>query len=117
MPQHTVIILRFREETAAEFEHLFEAEVMPLWREYQEKGKFQRALLSRIVEDHLEEGGRYYMLDLELPGMPEHEEFDEDPRFLSFLKKVRPLQAHEVEGGVRKPVEPAVWIGEPLFRV
>ena len=39
--------------------------------------------------------------------MAEHEEFDEHPKFLDFLPRVKALQ----------PKEPNVWFGTTLFKV
>ena len=107
MTEQIVIILYFREEKAEEFERLFEAEILPLWRRFKAEGKFHSASLARIFDDHIQEGHRNYMLVLEVPSRKEHEEFDTHPHFLGFLEKARAMQ----------PEEPTVWLAEPLFRV
>ncbi len=111
---HTVaIILRFREDEAERFESLFQAEVYPLWEEFKAQGKIIAASLTRVQDGNhsgwsqLKEGVRDYILHFEAPSIAEHGEFDTDPRFLSFLEKVQPLQ----------PEEPGVWLGDTLFHI
>jgi hypothetical protein len=108
MTQTIAIILRFREEEAAAFENIFEAEIMPLWREFLEGGKFLSASLTPVEGgSEATEGIRDYILHVEVPGMAEHEEFDSHPRFLDFLPRAKELQ----------PEEPLVWFGTTRFRV
>ncbi len=105
---HTVaIILRFREEKAEEFERTFEKEVLPLWHKFKAEGKFISAMLSRIVDDHIPEGTRIYLLELEIITHDAHNEFDSNQKFMAFLEKAKPMQTEE----------PQVWLGKPLFRV
>ncbi len=108
MSQTIAIILRFREDRAEEFEELFRAEVLPLWEEFLAAGRFIRASLTP-VEGGIKgpEGQRHYILHVEVPGMREHEQFDQHPRFLEFLPRARALQ----------PQEPLVWFGTTLFKV
>lgn len=106
--QTIAIILRFREEEADRFEQMFKAEVMPLWEEFAAQGKFVEASLTPVEGGGEErEGRRHYILHVEVPGMAEHEEFDEHPRFLEFLPKARALQ----------PEKPLVYFGTTLFKV
>ncbi len=106
MVETVVIILHFRKEKAEEFERLFEADVVPLWREFKAQGKLLAATLSRVVDDHVKVGTQDYMLQVEVPSRKEHDEFDQDRRFLPFLARAQAMQ----------PEEPLVWLGEPLFR-
>jgi hypothetical protein len=53
------------------------------------------------------EGQRHYILHVEVPGMREHKEFDQHPRFLEFLPRARALQ----------PEQPLVWFGTTRFKV
>ena len=106
-PHRAAIILRFDEEKAEEFEHLFEKEVLPLWQQFKAEGKLMSAVLSRIVDDHIPEGIQAYLLEAEIASHGAHDEFDENQPFLAFLEKAKPMQ----------PQEPDVWLGEPLFRV
>lgn len=102
------IILRFREEQADAFERQFQEHVLPLWQEFKAQGKFIAASLSRVEGgDQQKSGVRDYILHIEVPGMAEHEEFDEHPRFLEFLPQARAMQ----------PEEPLVWFGSTLFQV
>ena len=71
------------------------------------EGKFLSAVLSRIVDDHIPEGIQAYLLEAEITSHDAHGEFDENQPFVAFLEKTKPMQ----------PVEPDVWLGEPLFRV
>jgi hypothetical protein len=102
------IILRFRQDGAEEFERMFEREVLPLWDEFAREGKFVAASLTPVEGgSETREGIRDYILHVEVPGMAEHEEFDEHPRFLDFLPRARALQ----------PESPLVWFGTTLFHV
>ena len=108
MSQTNTIILRFPESKAAEFERLFKAEVLPLWRKFKSEGKFLAASLTPIQGGMTPKKGlRHYVLHVEVPGMAEHEEFDSHPEFAEFLAKAQAMQAED----------PLVWFGETLFRV
>ena len=108
MTQTIAIILKFRESEADEFERMFEAEIMPLWNQFMAQGRFIGASLTPIEGGDLRpEGERHYILHVEVPGMAEHEEFDEHPKFLDFLPRAKALQ----------PVGPNVWFGTTLFKV
>ncbi|HYT78247.1 MAG TPA: hypothetical protein VEQ37_03125 [Actinomycetota bacterium] len=108
MSQTLAIVLRFREEQAADFEQMFRAEILPLWEEFLAQGKFIGASLTPIEGGiPTPEGQRHYILHVEVPGMREHEEFDEHPRFLDFLPRAKALQ----------PEEPLVWFGTTMFKV
>src|SRR5712692_7544113 len=91
MSQTSAIILRFRESRAAEFERLFKAEVLPLWRKFKAEGKFLAASLTPIQGGGFvpKKGLRYYILHAEVPGMAEHEEFDSNLVFTKFLAKTK----------------------------
>ena len=108
MSETIAIILAFREEDAAQFEESFAAEVYPLWQEFKAAGKFIAASLTPVLEGNEQEPGiRHYILHVEVPAREGHSAFDSDPRFLQFLKKVRPLQPHQ----------PKVWLGDTLFQI
>jgi len=108
MIQTIAIILKFRESEAGRFEEMFEAEVLPLWNQFLAQGKFIEASLSPVEGgDEEREGIRQYILHVEVPGMAEHEEFDDHPEFLEFLPKARALQ----------PEKPLVYFGTTLFKV
>ena len=107
MSQTSAIILRFPESKAVEFERLFKAEVLPLWRKFKSEGKFLGASLTPIQGGMTpRKGVRHYILHVEVPGMAEHEEFDSHPAFTEFLAKAQALQS-----------DPLVWFGETLFQV
>jgi hypothetical protein len=108
MSQTIAIILKFRASDAGEFEGMFETEILPLWNQFLSEGRFIGASLTPIEGgDSRPEGERWYILHVEVPGMAEHEEFDEHPKFLDFLPRARVLQ----------PSEPNVWFGNTLFKV
>ncbi len=108
MTQTIAIILKFRENQAAEFERLFTAEVLPLWRKFKSQGKIISASLTPIQGGMPSKRGvRAYILHVEVPSMVEHEEFDSDPLFNKFLPKAQAMQ----------PEEPLVLFGETLFQV
>jgi hypothetical protein len=108
MSQSNTIILRFPEGKAAEFERLFKAEVLPLWRKFKSEGKFLAASLTPIQGGMTPRKGlRHYVLHVEVPGMAEHEEFDSHPVFTKFLAKAQAMQAEDS----------LVWFGETLFQV
>ncbi len=108
MSQTSAIILRFPESKAAEFERLFKAEVLPLWRKFKSEGKIIAASLTLIQGGFVPKKGlRHYILHVELPSMAEHEEFDSNPVFTKFLSKAQAMQAED----------PLVWFGETMFQV
>ena len=109
MSQTNAIILRMQAERAQDFEALFKAEVYPLWEEFKESGNFIAASLTPVIGGTEQRAGvQAYILHVEVPVMADHEQFDSDPRFLEFLKKVRAdLQAED----------PSVWLGSTLFQV
>jgi hypothetical protein len=79
-----------------------------LWEQFLSEGKFIGASLTPIEGGmRTPTGQRHYILHVEVPGMAEHEEFDEHPKFLDFLPKAKALQ----------PEEPSVWFGTTLFKV
>lgn len=86
MSQTSAIILKFDEKSVAEFERMFEAEVLPLWRKFKSEGKFIAASLTPIEGgNQMTEGIRKYILHVEVPSMAEHEEFDSNALFNKFL--------------------------------
>jgi hypothetical protein len=108
MSETVVIVLWFREAEAAVFEDAFTREVRPLWEEYGASGKFLMASLARIVDGNREvAGAKGYLLVVETPSRDEHNAFDQDPRFVRFLKKAQKWQ----------PEEPWVMLGDTLHRV
>jgi len=87
---------------------MFESEVLQLWNQFLADGKFIGASLTPIEGgDRRPEGERHYILHVEVPGMAEHEEFDEHPKFLDFLPRARELQ----------PSGPNVWFRTTLFKI
>jgi hypothetical protein len=108
MSQTIAIILKFDESAAGRFEEMFESQVLPLWNRFLADGKFIGASLTPIEGGDIRpEDQRWYILHVEVPGMAEHEEFDEHPEFLEFLPRAQALQ----------PEEPHVWFGTTLFKV
>jgi hypothetical protein len=91
MTQTNAIILRFREEQAAQFELLFKKEVLPLWHQFKDRGKIIAASLIPVQDGNQgREGVREYILHVEVPSMAEHLEFDSNSSFLKFLPRPRP---------------------------
>jgi hypothetical protein len=108
MAQANGIVLRIRTDKTEEFERLFEAEEIPLWDEFIAERKFLIARLARVVfgtEEAERQDVAVYLLYVEVPGMTEHLEHDNDPRFKAYLEKVLPLHAEE----------PSVFGGDVLF--
>ena len=104
MSQTSAIILRFPESRAAEFERLFKAEVLPLWRKFKSEGKFLAASLTPIQGGMTPKKGlRHYILHVEVPGMAEHEEFDSHPLFTKFLAKAQAMRLRMHRSGSDKP--------------
>jgi hypothetical protein len=108
MPHTSAIIMKLEEERSGEFERMFEAEVLPLWRKFKSEGKFVAASLTPIEGgNQLKSGLRKYILHVEVPSMAEHEEFDSNAVFNKFLAKAQAM----------KPEEPLVMFGETMFQV
>jgi hypothetical protein len=108
MSQTSAIILNFDKKAAAEFERMFEAEVLPLWRRFKSEGKFIAASLTPIEGGNQMSGTiRKYILHVEVPSMAEHQEFDSNALFNKFLTRAQAMQ----------PAEPLVMFGETLFQV
>jgi hypothetical protein len=108
MAQANGIVLRIRTDKTDEFERLFAEEEIPIWDELSEQGKFLIARLARVeygTEEAEREDVAVYLLYVEVPGMAEHIEHDEDPRFKAYLEKVVQLQAEP----------PLVFGGDILF--
>lgn len=108
MAQANGIVLRIRADKTDEFERLFADEEIPIWDELTEQGKFLIARLARVeygTGEAEREDVAVYLLYVEVPGMAEHTEHDEDPRFKAYLEKVQPLHAEP----------PLVFGGEILF--
>jgi quinol monooxygenase YgiN len=108
MTQANGIVLRIRPDKADEFERLFAEEEIPIWDEFSERGKFLIARLARVeygTEEAEREDVAVYLLYIEVPGMTEHTEHDQDPRFKAYLEKVLPLHAEP----------PLVFGGDILF--
>ena len=108
MSETVAIILSFRQDETERFEMLFSSEVYPLWKEFKAQGKFISASLTPALDaPEMKDGKREYILLVEVPSRAEHDRFDTDSRFLSFLDKVKQSQ----------PAEPKIWLGDTLFRV
>jgi len=108
MSQTIAIILSFPIGKAQQFEQLFSDEVFPLWTEFKSQGKILAASLSPAQDTPgIREGVQQYILLVEVPGTAEHDAFEADSRFVSFLQEARPWQ----------PTKPEVWVGNTLFKV
>lgn len=106
MAQANAIVIRIRKEQQEEFERLFEEEELPIWDEFISEGTFLKARLARVEYGSEERDDVVlYLIYAEVPGMAEHGQHDQDPRFLAFLKKARTFQ----------PEPPSVFGGDVLF--
>jgi hypothetical protein len=110
--QTNAIIVRIRKDQAKEFEELFEAEELPIWKDFHREGKLLAASLTRVdygVEEADAKKGGYvaYILYAVMADMRAHTEHDEDERFNAFLKKARRMQ----------PEGPSVWGGRTIYRL
>src|SRR5687768_4450573 len=84
--QTNAIILRIRKDKAKEFERLFAAEELPIWRDFHARGKLRAASLTRVqygVEEDDAKKGNYvaYVLYAVMRDMRAHTEHDKDERF------------------------------------
>lgn len=108
MSQTIAIILRFREDSAVEFETMFERDVLPLWQRLQAAGTLVSASLTPVAGGGQETPGlRDYILHVEVPSMKEHREIDSVLERMPFLRAAQALQ----------PEDPLVWFGDTRFRV
>jgi hypothetical protein len=110
--QTNAIILRIREDKAAEFERAFAEEELPIWNDFHKRGKLLAASLTRVqygVEEDEAKKGKYvaYILYAVMKDMRAHTAHDQDERFIAFLKKAQRWQ----------PEGPSVWGGRTVFRV
>jgi hypothetical protein len=110
--QTNAIILRIRKDKAKEFERLFAAEEMPIWKDFHARGKLRAASLTRVEygsEEDDAKKGEYanYILYAVMADMRAHLQHDRDERFNAFLKKAQRWQ----------PEGPSVWGGKTLFRM
>src|SRR2546427_5023817 len=111
MTETIAIILKFRESEAGRFEEMFEAEVLPLWNQFLPQGKFIEASLSPVEGgDEEREGIRRYILHVEVPGMAEHEEFDDHPEFVEFLPEGPRAAARKATGLLRNHPFQGGWL-------
>lgn len=102
------IMLSIRESEAEEFERLFEAEELPIWKEMAAEGGLVAANLTRIEFGSEEEDGiRHYGLFVAFTSMAGHSAHDDDARFKRMLAKARKMQ----------PKSPLVFGGETLFEI
>ena len=104
--QANLIVLRIREEQADDFERLFAAEEVPVWRELAELGDLVEARLVRVQFGSEEEPGiRHYGIWASFTSMAGHSAHDDHPGFRAMLAKARTFQ----------PKSPLVWGGETIF--
>lgn len=108
MSQVNVLVIHIRPEQAAEYERLFAERELPRWHDYHARGKFSRARFFRSQFGSDERRGVVkYVIVVEVPGMAEHEEHDEDPEFQEFNQMADRLQ----------PEGPLVYGGELIHSV
>jgi hypothetical protein len=108
MTQTNAIILTFHQREAADFERMFESEIMPMWKKFKRGGKIISASLTPVTDgSEVREGIRQYILYVKVPSMAEHTEFDSSAEFRKFLSKAQAMQ----------PEGPLVWLGNTLFEV
>jgi hypothetical protein len=104
--QANTIVLSIRAEQADEFEAMFEAEELPVWRDLKQRGLLLKASLARVeFGSEEEEGVRHYAIYAAFESMAGHTAHDDDQRFNAFLPKARNFQ----------PKSPLVFGGTTLF--
>ena len=104
--QANTIVLSIRAEQADEFESMFEAEELPVWRDLKERGLLLKASLARVeFGSEEQEGIRQYAIYAAFESMAGHTTHDDDQRFNKFLPKARKFQ----------PKPPLVFGGTTLF--
>lgn len=108
MSELDVIVLRIRPEQAAEYERLFVASELPRWRDYQERGLFISARMSRVAfGTEKREDIATYVIAVEVPRHEQHSAHDADPGFQQFNQLADAFQ----------PEEPLVFGGEVIHSV
>ena len=107
MSELDVIIIHIRAEQAAEYERLL-AERELRWREYQARGAFLSARISRVAfgTDDRKDVIKY-AIAVEVPSHAAHSEHDADPGFQEFNRLADLL----------RPEDPLVYGGEVLHAV
>lgn len=107
MAQVNGIIITIRAEQADEFERLFAAEELPVWRRLADGGQLQYASLTRVEfgPERREDVVRYLII-ADFRSMAGHTAHDDDLDFNAFLAKARTFQ----------PEAPRVWGGTSLAR-
>jgi len=108
MSELDVIVIHIRAERAAEYERLFAERELPRWHEYQARGAFISARISRAAfgTDQRQDIVKY-VIAVEFPSHAEHSQHDADPGFQEFNRLTDALQ----------PEDPLVYGGEVLHAV
>jgi hypothetical protein len=108
MSELDVIVIHIRADQAEEYERLFAERELPRWREYQARGAFISARISRVAfgTDQRPDVTKY-VIAVEVPGHAEHSQHDADPGFQEFNRLADVLQ----------PEDPLVYGGQVLYAV
>jgi hypothetical protein len=108
MSELDVIVIHIRAGQTAEYERLFAERELPRWREYQARGLFLSARISRVAfgTDNRQDVAKY-VIAVELPSHAAHREHDADPDFQEFNRLADLLQ----------PEDPLVYGGQVLHAV
>ncbi|TML78866.1 MAG: hypothetical protein E6G04_07165 [Actinobacteria bacterium] len=106
---HTVsIVLNIAADKADAFEHAFEENEVPIWRDLHEKGIMVRASLSPLdISTVTKKGAKQYLVLAQFKEPSGHHAHDSDPRFERWNEMADAYQ----------PEEPFVFGGDSLYEV
>jgi len=106
---HTVsIVLNIAADKADAFEHAFEENEVPIWRDLHEKGIMVRASLSPLdISTVTKKGAKQYLVLAQFKEASGHHAHDSDPRFERWNEMADAYQ----------PEEPFVFGGDSLYEV
>ena len=101
--QRIGIVLNIPTARVAEFEELFQSELVPVWRRHKAEGGLLAATLTKVEDgNQAREGVQDYMLRADFTSMAAHNAHDADPDFEAYLSKLKQIWTGE----------PAVWLGD-----
>jgi hypothetical protein len=107
MSEMAVLVIRVREQQAADYERLFAASELPRWRDYHRRGLFKSARIFRSAfGSHEEDGIANYVIAVEMAA-DAHHQHDNDPGFIEFNRQADAFQ----------PKPPFVFGGDAIFEV
>src|SRR6266702_671166 len=94
---HTVsIVLNIAADKSDEFEHAFEENEVPIWKDLHSKGKLRRASLSPLeISTKDVDGVKQYLVLAVFDEFADHHAHDDDPRFKHWNKLADKYQPEE----------------------